>query len=117
MIKNINFYNKIIENAANSIKAKNFSAAKEYIRKALMEDYHAPEPQNLIGILSELSGDCISAGKHYRAANALEATYKPSIHNLERITSFDYIIGQEDPDFGIAQQKSAGSNSNQLKSA
>jgi Flp pilus assembly protein TadD len=116
-MKDTKSYEKIIKSAANSIKARNFLAAKEYIRKALMEDYHAPEPQNLIGILSELSGDCISAGKHYRAANALDATYKPSIHNLERITSFNYIIGQEDPDFGIAQQKSETANSNQLRSA
>ncbi|MFA6940646.1 MAG: hypothetical protein WCQ54_06630 [Clostridiaceae bacterium] len=117
MIKNNKPYENIINKAADSIKARNYISAKEYIRKALMEDYHAPEPQNLIGIICELSGDCILAGKHYRAASSLDPTYKPAIHNLERITSFNYFIGQEEPDFGTQQQKSEVPGSKQLISA
>lgn len=117
MIKNSKFYENIINKAADYIKARNYISAKEYIRKALMADYHAPEPQNLIGIISELSGDCILAGKHYRAASALDPTYKPSIHNLERITSFNYFIGQDEPDFGTQEQKEEVPDSKQLISA
>jgi len=107
-------YKSIIKKAADYIKSRNYLAAKEYIRKALIEDYHAPEPQNLIGIISELSGDCILACKHYRAANALDPTYEPAAHNLERITSFNYFIGQEEPDYGIKDEKSKVSDSKQL---
>ena len=116
-MKDTKSYEKIIKNAVNSIKTKNFIAAKEYIKKALMEDYHAPEPQNLIGIMSELSGNYTLAGKHYRAASALDPTYKPANHNLERVTSFNYMMGQEEPDFGIAAQNSELPNSKQLRSA
>lgn len=66
----------------------------------MFENDHAPEPHNLLGILAETTGNLSLAGRHYRAAYDLDPTYKPAIRNLERITSFDYRVGNTNPDFG-----------------
>lgn len=60
----------------------------------------APEPHNLLGIYYEQEGDLQSARKHYRAAYALDPTYKPCCRNLERITCFDFSTKITDADFG-----------------
>ncbi|TGE35138.1 hypothetical protein E4K67_26990 [Desulfosporosinus fructosivorans] len=64
------------------------------------ENNNAPEVHNLYGVLAELTGDLGLAGKHYRAAYALDPAYKPSSRNLERITSFYYSPWDTNPDFG-----------------
>ena len=66
----------------------------------MFENCHAPEVHNLLGIIVDLTGDLSLAGKHFRAAYALDATYKPASRNLNRITSFNYRFGKTSPDFG-----------------
>jgi lipoprotein NlpI len=49
---------------------------------------HMPEPNNLLGILMEKQGDHVLAMKHFRAAWALDPTYRPARQNLESYSSF-----------------------------
>lgn len=91
------------ENIAKAIEAlqtKDYISAQEYIKSMMLENDHAPETHNLLGVLAELNGDLSLAGKHYRAAYALDPTYKPAIRNLDRITAFNYRASSTTPDFG-----------------
>lgn len=76
--------------------------------KLIIEDLSnfpdAAEPHNLLGIWHELNGNKDKARKHYRAAFALDPTFKPACRNLERISNifeykkipYDYGIEPED---------------------
>ncbi|MHB8077110.1 tetratricopeptide repeat protein [Desulfosporosinus fructosivorans] len=92
----------LIEQAVNALQAKDYPAAKEHLKYAMFENANAnaPEVHNLYGVLAEFTGDLSLAGKHYRAAYALDPAYKPASRNLERITSFYYNPGDTNPDFG-----------------
>lgn len=100
-------FEKKIEQAVNALQAKDYAAAKDYLKYAMYEneDNNAPEVHNLYGVLAELTGDLSLAGKHYRAAYALDPTYKPASKNLERITSFYYCPRDTGPDFGDKPEK------------
>jgi len=49
---------------------------------------HAPEPHNLMGVLQEKLGNHLLAMKHFRAAWALDPTYRPVRQNLDSFASF-----------------------------
>lgn len=95
-------FEKKIEQAVNALQVKDYAAAQEHLKYAMFENGNnsAPEVHNLYGVLAELTGDLSLAGKHYRAAYALDPTYRPASRNLERITSFYYSPGDTNPDFG-----------------
>ena len=95
-------FHVLIQQAVNALQVKDFPNAKEYLKYALFENENsiAPEVHNLYGVLAEFTGDLSLAGKHYRAAYALDPTYKPASRNLERITSFYYSPRDTTPDFG-----------------
>lgn len=83
-----------------SIELKDFEAAQSYIQKALFEKTNAPEPFNLLGILEEYKGNFLQACKYYRAAYALDPTYKAVINNLDRVTGMQYTQTLKRIDFG-----------------
>lgn len=103
----MNSFDKNIKNAINAIKSKNSTLALEFIHLAMLENDHTSEVHNLLGILSEITGDLILAGKHYRAADVFDPTYKPSCRNLERITSFFYKLEMNNIDYGDKLEKEA----------
>ena len=96
----LNSFEKNIKEAINALQLNNYVAAQEYIKYAMLENYHSPKVHNLFGVLAELTEDLNLAGKHYRAALALDPTYRPANRNLERITSFYCRFGTTNPDFG-----------------
>lgn len=49
---------------------------------------HSPQPHNLLGLLFEKEGNHIMAMKHFRAAYALDPTYLPVRHNLDKFGTF-----------------------------
>lgn len=54
-----------------------------------MQKYpHSPHPHNLFGILLEDRGDHPTAMNHFRAALALDGSYKPAQHNLDYYGNF-----------------------------
>lgn len=93
-------FSQTILQAVDSLKKCNINKSFELISRAHILDPGAAEPHNLLGILSELKGDDIAARKHYRAAYALNPTYKPSCRNLERLCIFTWGSQSRIFDFG-----------------
>lgn len=102
--KLISFENNI-KDAIKALKLKNYTLAVEFIHSAMLENDHAPEIYNLLGILSEVKGDLILAGNYYRVAYVFDPTYKPSCRNLERITSYFYKLEMDNIDYGDKLEK------------
>jgi len=65
------------------VKKGDFSNAEQLVIHALGDYPHAAEPHNLLGVLLEKQWDHLTAMKHFRAAWALDPTYKPARQNLE----------------------------------
>lgn len=94
--KKNNPFQDIIVEVIGLLQNREIENADKLIAILISMNIDAPEPHNLFGILSELKGNGDSARKHYRAAYALDPTYKPACHNLERLVlgtqskSFDF---------------------------
>lgn len=73
-----------VELAKRCINQGEFDAAQDHIRQAIAADSSQPEAFNLLGVLLEMSDDRLGAQKQYRAALALDPTYKPADENLNR---------------------------------
>lgn len=101
----LNLFESNIKNAIKALKLKNYTLAVEFIHSAMLENDHAPEVYNLLGILSEVTGDLILAGNYYRVAYVFDPTYKPSCRNLERITSYFYKLEMDNIDYGDKPNK------------
>ncbi|NLI22802.1 MAG: hypothetical protein GX418_14800 [Clostridiales bacterium] len=63
-------------------------SGKRIAVKAMGEYPHAAQPHNLLGVLLEKQGDHLSAMKHFRAAWALDPTYRPARQNLDVFGTF-----------------------------
>jgi len=70
--------------AKNAINKRDFSKAKEMLNKATSLNSEKPEPFNLLGIIYEMQHQQQEAMKMYRAALALDPSYKPANENIER---------------------------------
>ena len=93
--------------AALRLQSGDFESAYELITGAMCAAPDAPEPHNLLGIWFELSGDGAKARRHYRAAYALDPTFKPACKNLEQICT---VFDSEDPrtyDYGVVAEDMA----------
>jgi hypothetical protein len=70
------------------VKREEFAECEKRIYDAMGKYPHAPEPNNLLGVLLEKQGDHLLAMKHFRAAWALDPSYRPVRQNLDRYASF-----------------------------
>ena len=70
------------------IEHKDYLQCESLITDAMRQNPHAPEPHNLFGILLEKEGNHPAAMKHFRAAWALDPTYRPARYNLESYGTF-----------------------------
>jgi DNA-binding NtrC family response regulator len=93
-------YEDRIALAKRFITDRRFAEAAAQIKQAVGEEPGKPEAFNLLGVLLELEGNRIEAQKNYRAALALDPTYRPADDNLRRsvgITPEDHIrLGGEE---------------------
>jgi len=90
-----------INKAVSALIAHDFMSSRQIIADAMMMNMDAPEPHNLLGILYELLGDDRAARQHYRAAYALDPTYKPSCRNLERLALYGWGTADNSLDYGV----------------
>ena len=111
MKQNLNEY-LILEQLESEIKDNLMFNKKECEKKildALKKYPHAPQPQNLLGILSEKMDDDVQAMAHYRAAYALAPYYRPSRYNMDRYAEFhpkkDCFFTDEDCDKADEKKK------------
>ncbi len=93
------------ELAIRELKAKNYFDAEEAIKKIMLGNPHSAVAHNLYGILEEYMMNDGLARRHYRAAYALDPTYKPAIRNLERLALFDFHHAARHPDFGDSPEE------------
>src|SRR6056297_585061 len=83
-IDEIEDFDKMLNLAKSEINKKNFDKAQEYLNEATGINSEKPEPFNLLGVIYELKNKQSEAMKMYRAAIALDPSYKPANDNLNR---------------------------------
>lgn len=93
-------YRKKIEKAIECLEERAYEQAKALIHEAIQLDDNGTEAQNLLGAYYELIGDRLLALRHYRAAYALEPSYKYANMNIERLTCNNLIGTSEKPFLG-----------------
>ena len=97
--KQTNYHEKI-DRAVHALRENEYRLAQLLITDAMRDDSAEPSAHNLLGVLAELSGEPALAGKHFRAAYALDPSYKPASRNLDRITSIRYNLANGGQDYG-----------------
>lgn len=80
-------YEHCLVEAKRAIAENQLGTSIAYIRKAVGLDPTRPEAFNLLGAAVHLSGQRYKAQDYFRAAIALDPTYKPAHENLERSVS------------------------------
>lgn len=103
--KNNDTFTLLISQAIGSLKMKDIESSKSIISNAIILDVDAPQPQNLLGILYEIKGNDSLARKHYRASYALDPTYTPACHNLERLVMSEWGPLKRDYDYGDVEKE------------
>ncbi|HEX3078701.1 MAG TPA: hypothetical protein VHQ24_17725 [Lachnospiraceae bacterium] len=84
----INDFTRLLNEATNELRSYEMEKSYQRIMEAFTSNPNAPEPHNLLGIWYEIKNDSNLARKHYRAAYALDPSYKPASRNLERVCTF-----------------------------
>jgi DNA-binding response OmpR family regulator len=79
-------YDGCIEQAKAAVEAYDFDTAASWAQQAVSLDTSRAEAFNLLGVLLERRGGRLEAQRYYRAAVALDPTYKPAWNNLNRST-------------------------------
>jgi DNA-binding response OmpR family regulator len=79
-------YEGCIEQAKAAVEAYDYDTAASWAQQAVSLDTSRAEAFNLLGVLLELRGGRLDAQRYYRAAVALDPTYKPAWNNLNRST-------------------------------
>ncbi|MFP4017570.1 MAG: response regulator [Halanaerobiales bacterium] len=82
--KEVDSFEGILNLAKAEINKKNFNDAIDLLKKASSQDSEKPEPFNLMGIIYELKNQQAKAMKMYRAALALDPSYRPATDNIQR---------------------------------
>jgi DNA-binding response OmpR family regulator len=79
-------YEGCIEQAKAAVEAYDFDTAASWAQQAVSLDTSRAEAFNLLGVLLERRGGRLESQRYYRAALALDPTYKPAWNNLSRST-------------------------------
>ena len=92
-------YEMHIELAKKCINERRPGAAREHVQQAVAADATKAEAFNLMGVLLEIDGRDLEAQNNYRAALALDPTYKPASENLSRprdmVAGATFSLGQK----------------------
>lgn len=80
-----NKFKNVIDDVTEKLHNHEWDESHKIIINSLSENPDAPEPHNLLGLWYEFNKNYDLARKHYRAAYALDPTYKPASVNLERV--------------------------------
>lgn len=79
---------KLSEIVRDLVSKNDYQSGIELICKAMSIYPDAPHPHNLLGIILEKKGEHSKAMNHFRAAWALDATYRLARYNLETYGTF-----------------------------
>ena len=79
---------KLCDDIRKKAERRDFVSCVKQICEAMGHYPDAPQPHNLLGIVLEKEGDHVRALRHFRAAYALDPSYRPPRVNLERFGTF-----------------------------
>jgi DNA-binding response OmpR family regulator len=79
-------YEFCLEQAKAAVEGMEFDSAEAWTQKAVAADPGRPEGFNFLGVFCELRDERLKAQKYYRAALALDPTYRAAQNNLHRST-------------------------------
>lgn len=94
--------------AVKAIGKHDYKSARAYLEQAISLDMENPEIYNLLGIIYELSGNRLKAGKFYRVSYYMDQTFSAPAENLDRVCSF-FSYGKTDIKLGL--ERIGGENS------
>ncbi len=97
-------FEDILNLAKAEINKKNFSKAINLLKKATSTDTEKPEPFNLMGIIYEFKNQQAKAMKMYRAALALDPSYRPANDNLQRASEISAQPNISEMDLGDEEE-------------
>jgi len=109
-----NKFKNVINDVNKKLHNNELEESYEIIINTLKENPDAPEPHNLLGLWNEFNNNYDLARKHYRAAYALDPTYKPASINLERVCTM-FSCRNVPADFGEVFEKNAKDSTNSNK--
>lgn len=78
------------QDARQLIMRKEYEKCYEIVCATMSKYPDTPQPHNILGILLEKTGHHSDAMHHFRAALALDGTYRPASQNLETYGTFYY---------------------------
>ena len=78
----------LCETVRSLVNKRDYDTCFGHICQAMAEYPDAPQPHNLLGIILELTGNHVSAMKHFRASLDLDPTYAPPSRNLTKYGTF-----------------------------
>ncbi len=82
----------LIRLAKAAVTEEDFHRAQDMLHRAISDDPSRPEPFNLLGVILEMENKVREAQKMYRAALALDPSYRPADANLHRTAQFEYTM-------------------------
>lgn len=80
----------LIKESKEFILLGNYEKAERVVSLAFELNNNSPKVHNILGIIAEAKRDKNLATSHFRAALNLDASYRPAIKNLEKITTYGY---------------------------
>lgn len=86
--------------AVEAIHAYDYKCARAYLEQAVSLGMENPEVYNLLGILYELNGDRLKAGKFYRVSYYMDQTFSAPAENLDRVCSV-FLYEKPEIKFGL----------------
>ena len=75
--------NSLIVDVREMMAKRELRECEKRIRQAMSDYPDNAIPHNLMGLLYEKKGDHLNAMKHFRAAWALDSSYRPALMNLD----------------------------------
>ena len=75
--------NSVIVKARKMMQKHELRECEKMIRQSMFDYPDNAVPHNLMGLLYEKKGDHLNAMKHFRAAWALDSSYRPALMNLD----------------------------------
>lgn len=100
-VSNISDYESKLQQVQDALEHKMMEKAFNAISNLMKQNMSFAEPHNLLGIYYEIVGEDDKARKHYRAAYALDPTYKPACHNLNRVVTWYCGKAPKNFDYGL----------------
>lgn len=83
-------YGHILLDAAQAIRAGEYSAARAPLKEYAAKDMECAEAYNLLAISYELEGDRLKASRFYRVSYYIDQTFSAPCENLDRVSDVWY---------------------------